>query len=108
MPPTKRTFLLPNGEEIELFYIGELAHALGRTPNTIRKWEIAGVIPDPCFQDPNGRRLYSREQIDAIVSCAERAGIKQGSSIANTSFSRWCYRELDKLREKYAGGESNS
>lgn len=105
MPALKQTFRLPSGETIELFYIGTLASALGRTTNTVRKWEIAGVIPDPCFQDPYGRRLYSQEQIDVIVKCAERAKIKQGSSIANTSFSQWCYKELEVLKEKYKGGK---
>lgn len=105
MPALKQTFRLPSGETIELFYIGTLASALGRTTNTVRKWEIAGVIPDPCFQDPYGRRLYSQEQIDVIVKCAERAKIKQGSSIANTSFSQWCHKELEKLKEKYKGGK---
>ena len=105
MPALKQNCKLPNGEVIELFYIGTLANALGRTTNTIRKWEIAGVIPDPCFQDANGRRLYSQEQIDAIVRCAERAKIKQGLSIANTSFSQWCHKELDALKEKYKGGK---
>lgn len=105
MPALKQTFRLPNGETIELFYIGTLASALGRTTNTVRKWEIAGVIPDPCFQDPYGRRLYSQEQIDVIVKCAERAKIKQGSSIANTSFSQWCHKELEVLKEKYKGGK---
>ena len=104
MPALKQNFKLPNGQVIELFYIGNLANALGRTTNTIRKWEIAGVIPDPCFQDANGRRLYSQEQIDAIVRCAEKAKIKQGLSIANTSFSQWCHKELDALKEKYKGG----
>lgn len=105
MPALKQNFKLPNGQVIELFYIGTLANALGRTTNTIRKWEIAGVIPDPCFQDANGRRLYSQEQIDAIVRCAEEAKIKQGLSISNTSFSQWCHKELDALKEKYKGGK---
>ena len=105
MRALKQNFKLPNGQVIELFYIGTLANALGRTTNTIRKWEIAGVIPDPCFQDANGRRLYSQEQIDAIVRCAEKAKIKQGLSIANTSFSQWCHKELDALKEKYKGGK---
>lgn len=105
MPALKQTFRLPSGDTIELFYIGTLASALGRTTNTVRKWEIAGVIPDPCFQDSYGRRLYSQEQIDVIVKCAERAKIKQGSSIANTSFSHWCHKELGALRDKYKGGK---
>lgn len=102
MPAVHKIITLPNGEELELFYIGTLATALGRTTNAIRKWEIAGVIPDPCFRDENGRRLYTQEQIDAIVRCAERAKIKQGLSIADTSFSTWVHKELAKLREKYS------
>ena len=104
MPAIKKEYKLPNGEIIELFYIGALASALGRSTNAIRKWEIAGVIPDPCFRDEQGRRLYSQEQIDVIVRCAERAQIKQGLSIANTSFSTWVHKELAILREKYANG----
>lgn len=104
MPAVKKEVTLPNGEKIELFYIGALASALGRSTNAIRKWEIAGVIPDPCFKDSQGRRLYSQEQIDAIVRCAEKAKIKQGLSIANTSFSTWVHKELAILREKYATG----
>ena len=104
MPAVKKSFKLPNDESIELYYIGTLANALGRSTNAIRKWEIAGVIPDPCFKDEKGRRLYSQEQIDVIVQCAERAKIKQGLSIANTSFSTWVHKELAVLREKYSKG----
>lgn len=102
MPAVSKKITLHNGQELELFYIGTLASALGRSTNAIRKWEIAGVIPDPCFKDEQGRRLYSQEQIDAIVKCAERAKIKQGLSIANTSFSTWVHKELATIREKYA------
>lgn len=101
MPPVRQDFTLPNGQTIELFYIGRLASALGRTTNTIRKWEISGVIPDTCFRDKVGSRLYSQEQIDAIVKCAEKANIKQGLTIANTSFSVWVHKEMNDLREKY-------
>ena len=54
MPAVKKVCKLPNGDDIELFYIGSLASALGRSTNAIRKWEIAGVIPDPCFKDDRG------------------------------------------------------
>ena len=101
MPAVSKTFKLPNGEEIELYYIGALANALGRSTNAIRKWEISGVIPNTCFRDKDGRRMYSREQIEAIVRCAEKAKIKQGLSIANTSFSTWVHKEMEALRDKY-------
>jgi transcriptional regulator with XRE-family HTH domain len=109
MPAVKQDFTLPSGHTIELFYIGKLAEALGRTANTVRRWEIGGIIPDPCFRDKLGKRLYSQEQIDVIVQCAEKAGIMQGKSIASTSFSTWVHKELSILREKYKskGGKKN-
>ena len=105
MPAVHKIITLPNGEELELFYIGTLATALGRTTNAIRKWEIAGVIPDPCFRDENGRRLYTQEQIDIIVQCAEECNIKQGKKMSLTDFSSECHRRFDELHEKYFGGK---
>lgn len=93
-----------NGEEIELFYIDSLACELGRTPQTIRKWEVSGILPKPIFRDKNGRRLYSREQIEAIVDCAERSNVRIGYSIANTNFSNRVYKALEEINKKYLGG----
>lgn len=93
--------VLPNGIKLDLFYIGTVANTLGRTSNTIRAWEISGVIPETFFKDKNGRRLYTAEQIDVILNAAVRAKITQGSSLRNTSFSRWVYEGFEKLREKY-------
>lgn len=96
-----------NGEEVELFYIGTLAEALGRTPQTIRKWEIAGILPDTLFRDKLGRRMYSAEQIKAIVECAERSNVRPSYSIANTNFSPRVYKALDEINKKYLGGNDN-
>ncbi|MBO8161060.1 MAG: MerR family transcriptional regulator [Thermosipho sp. (in: Bacteria)] len=90
-----------NGEEVELYYINELAHALGRTSATIRKWEISGVLPDATFKDKVGRRMYTKEQIDTIVRIAEECRIRQGHSIANTGFSRKVHKALAELNKKY-------
>ena len=90
-----------NGEEIKLYYIRELANALGRTTQTVRKWEIAGVIPNSCFRDPTNKRLYTKEQIDIITKIAEECYIKQGSSIAGTSFSKKVHKSLEEHNKKY-------
>jgi hypothetical protein len=102
MPPVSKKYTLPSGDTVDLFYIGRLATALGRTTNAIRKWEVGGIIPDPCFRDSlTGARLYTQEQIDAIVKCAEKAHIKQGQSIANTSFSVWVHKAIKEINKKY-------
>ena len=93
-----------NGEEVNLFYIERLASELGRTPQTIRKWEVSGILPKPIFRDKLGRRLYSLEQIDAIVECAEKSNVRQGYSVANTNFSVRVHKALDGINKKYIGG----
>lgn len=93
-----------NGEEVNLFYIERLASELGRTPQTIRKWEVSGILPKPIFRDKLGRRLYSLEQIDTIVECAEKSNVRQGYSVANTNFSIRVHNALNELNKKYIGG----
>lgn len=101
MPPTHSKKITVNGQVIELFYINSLAFALGRSPQTVRKWEISGVLPSTCFKDKMGRRMYTREQIDLIVQVAEKCQIKQGLSIANTSFSARVHKALEEHNKKY-------
>lgn len=77
-----------NGVYIELFPISELANALGRTTQTVRKWEANGVIPKAIFRDKSKKRLYSREQIELIVKVAEEENIRQGEALERTNFSK--------------------
>ena len=45
MPVANKQTVVINGEELELFYVDRLACELGRTPQTIRKWEVSGILP---------------------------------------------------------------
>lgn len=104
--PDKTSFTLPSGEVIDLFYINVLAEAIGRTPQSVRKWELAGVIPRTCFNDQYNRRLYSQEQIDAVVRCIEESRL---SSHRRTTykFSALCTTAFKELQEKYMGGKTD-
>lgn len=98
----------PTGVKTYLYNIGTLAEELGRTVQTIRKWEIGGVIPETPFKQ-NGRRLYSREHMDAIISCAERAKIRQGSSSTHqTSFTKWVYKEFQRINDLFFNVEKEN
>ena len=90
-----------NGEEVTLYPISKLASELGRSTQTIRKWEVAGILPQPIFKDKNGRRLYSLEQIEAIVDCAIKSNVRQGYSVANTNFSPKVFKALEEINKKY-------
>lgn len=97
----KKIIRLKNGEVVNLYYINTLAEELGRTSQTVRKWEIGGIIPKAIFKDKNGRRMYSEEQIKTIVEIAEQCNIRQGSGVANTSFPEKVYKALSELNKKY-------
>lgn len=86
----------PTGVQTTLYGIGTVADALGRTPQTIRKWEIGGVIPLTPFKI-GGRRMYSDEHIDALVFYAEKSHIRPGVSISNTAFSKNVYKKYEEL-----------
>lgn len=91
-----------NGERVTLYSINKLAMELGRTSQTVRKWEVAGFLPKALFKDvATGRRMYSQEQIDAIVRCAEEAKIRQGYSVANTSFPEKVHKAIQEVNKKY-------
>ena len=104
MPVANKQTVVINGEELELFYVDRLASELGRTPQTIRKWEVSGILPKPIFKDKNNRRLYSQEQIDAIVECAEKSNVRQGYSVANTNFSVRVFKALNEINNRYVEG----
>lgn len=96
-------YTYPNGEKTTLRSIGVLADALGRSSQTVRKWEIAGVIPKTPFKI-YGARFYADEYLDAIVKSAEDAKLTgQGNNPTyhKNLFSRKCYDAFEELNKKY-------
>jgi hypothetical protein len=73
-----------NGTTTEFYTVGQLAAALRRSPVTIRKWERLGHLPIASFRTPGqvrqkARRLYSRAQLEIIVSIAADEGLMDGT-----------------------------
>lgn len=92
---------VPNGSVVTVYPISKLAEALGRSALTVRRWERIGIIPSTFFVNKRGHRMYSQDQIDIIVQCAEESGIKRGMPIADTEFSVLCHERLKELKEQY-------
>ena len=105
MPVKSMKYTLPSGRVVDLYSIGYLAESLGRSTPTIRKWEISGIIPNSMFRTSNGVRMYTDEQIDILVQCAEETNIKQGLDFKRTTFSRRAHKRMNKLKEEYFGKE---
>lgn len=90
------------GQELTLYYMNALCEATGRTAQTLRKWELAGIIPKTPFRDSTNKRLYLQEHIDAIVECIESCKIVQGKNIADTNFKVKVYKRFNDINRKYA------
>ncbi|MBF83402.1 MAG: hypothetical protein CL489_02890 [Acidobacteria bacterium] len=80
MVDAKAKYYKVHGELREFFPIGELARLLHRKAVTIRMWERNGWIPHANYRTPapkgeqipgvapKGRRLYSREQVEFLLT----------------------------------------
>lgn len=97
------------GKPVELFTISQVAEALRRKPVTIRKWEERKVIPPATFAkpgaggDPRGRRrLYSRDQLVALVTLADAENILHNphAQISQTNFKAKVWAEFKRLAQR--------
>ena len=75
-----KTYVI-NGVELELYTLGELARRVDRQTQTLRTWENLGIIPQAIYRSGSKRRLYSENQIQAIVDCVNKHNITQGQEI---------------------------
>lgn len=73
----RKTYII-GGVERPMYTSGDLAEALDRQRQTLRKWERMGTIPKTPFRSKTNRRLYTKEQIEAIVSTVEKHNLQQG------------------------------
>ena len=92
-----------DGTVVEVFGTGALAHALGKSSFTIRRWERLGILPETPLEqrvaDGPPRRLFLREQIQGIVAIAEqeRLAHRNPARIADTAFTARVERLYERL-----------
>lgn len=63
------------GQTMEMFYRSHVAKALNREIGTIRSMERKGILCTPQMQEPRGRWLYTRDQIEDLISLAKEEGV---------------------------------
>ena len=70
-----------HGKDVEMFHIGALAKAVGRTQATVRGWFEQGILPETPYRLPTrevngqarkGKRLFTREMIGAVVEVFDK------------------------------------
>lgn len=89
------------GEKKELYTVGSVARVLGRSAITIRKWERKGWIPAPTYRtskasgaellnaDRKGYRLYSREQVEVLLTALEQNNLMGDRNSAWQDADNW-------------------
>ena len=91
---SRQLFRTVNGKRVKVFSTGQVAEAMGRTPQMLRNWELWMLIPESIF--PDTHRLYTRAQMRMLVSLCK--------IIANTG-GRWTHPEVSakakKIRENW-------
>lgn len=92
------------GYETTLYNSAVAGRAIGRSTQTMTKWEIAGTVPVTPFR-VGGKRMYCSEQIEILVECAYKAKISQGRKIAQTNFSSQVQKKWNELFKKIFGVE---
>jgi len=95
-------------ETIRLYPIGALSReftkqGIPRDTQTIRYWIKCGIIPRPIFFLGNYRpkKMFTMDQIMAIVNTAKECKIRQGMAIADTEFSKIVHQKLAEINKKY-------
>ena len=53
------------------YRIGEFAKLIGKSSQTLRNWDRSGTLK-PAVVNENGRKLYSKEQLDQFIKNEER------------------------------------
>ena len=73
-----------HGQDVEMFHIGALAKAMGKTQGTIRTWFDEGFLPDTPYRLPTrevngqprkGKRLFTREMIEVVLAAFDARGL---------------------------------
>jgi hypothetical protein len=68
IPITRELTRVLNGVEVNVFSTGQVAKLLGRSPQMLRNWEKAGLIPASVF--PDKHRFYTKAQVDLLIDLA--------------------------------------
>lgn len=94
-----------NNEVVRFYPISRLAKemkdaGMPRDIQTLRKWEAKKVIPPIIFR-PGFKRMYTMEQIMAIVETAKECGIRQGLNHNESNFRQRIWDRLTEINNQY-------
>jgi len=72
------------GPLVDFWSIGDLSRFLGKSTATLRAWDRDGILPEayrtPGKVESKRRRIYTREQVLAIISEYKKAGLRNAKN----------------------------
>lgn len=101
------------GNEVIFYTLGALAEAVGKKPVTIKQWLAKHYIPEPSWRSPRnssnfggaGVRLWTKEQIEAIMQIAKEEGVivtefgaKKAGDMAKTNFPARVFALWERMK----------
>lgn len=89
-----------NGTKILTMTLGQLARQVGRKGRTMRAWEHDGILPPPMFRSKAGYRMYTVEEVDAVVKSIENEHVQNGVKMPE-SFKRSLHEKFAIVRDAY-------
>lgn len=103
-----KEYTIPLVGKIVLYPISKISQVLTdagypRDTQTIRKWELSGVIPTAPFRNKLNR-LYSAKHIEELVRAVVECDIKRGIAIESTDFSERVCRYWIKVGKELMNG----
>lgn len=103
-----KEYNIPKIGKIILYPISKLAQALTdagfpRGTQTLRKWELAKVIPKAPYNSGN-KRLYSIHHINSFVNVVVECNLRQGVTLDIPVFKRKILEEWSKVNKQLIGG----
>lgn len=105
------SYYVVRGRKQEFFTISNLAQALGYSVQSIRAWEAQGLLPKSPYRSPRtrrpvaggrsnkGRRLWTREQIEAILKAAKKHKVILNREPPNQAFYSTVQAAFDRISE---------
>lgn len=101
---TPRRMLIGQKYEVLMYTSFELQFRLGRTARSITKWHMTKVLPDATYHFDRGgfghsskARLWTQDQIEAIVRVYESYDLRAPVSLKGCGFVGELHAELGKL-----------
>lgn len=100
------------GQDREFFTISALAVALNRAPVTLRSWENKGLLPASRYRapkpkretipgaTPKGKRLWTRQQIEGILTIARQEGVILNGKPPSPKFAQRVSHYFQQLLEQ--------